>query len=113
VVARGVDIFVVTSDGDKALKISAMVRGNDKRLGLLDDPSVLEPIKVTMIDISQVSAKGATSHFKAGTSPAILAFINTLQTSGVDLLDSHPQGLLANSVALVQSGMNIVLKPLE
>lgn len=113
VVARGVDIFVVTSDGDNALRISAMVRGSDKRLGLLDDPSLLNPVRVTMIDISNVSNANATTHFKAGTSPAILSFLGQLQSSGIDLLVSHKPGLMSNSVALVQSGVNIALKPLQ
>lgn len=113
VVARGVDIFVVTSDSDKALRLSAMVRGNHKRLGLLDDPEVLAPVQVTMINLSQAGADGGNSHFKAGTSPAILAFINELQASGIDLLNAHNPGLITNSVAFVQSGVNIVMKPLE
>lgn len=113
VVARGVDIFVVTSDRDRALRLSALVRGNEKRLGLLDDPSVLAPVQVTMIDLSDAGLDGANSHFKAGTSPAILAFINELQSSGIDLLNAHNPGLITNSVAFVQSGVNIIMKPLE
>jgi esterase/lipase superfamily enzyme len=90
-----------------------MVRGSDKRLGLLDDPSLLNPVRVTMIDISNVSNANATTHFKAGTSPAILSFLGQLQSSGIDLLVSHKPGLMSNSVALVQSGVNIALKPLQ
>jgi hypothetical protein len=79
----------------------------------LQDPSRLDPLKVTVIDISNVSGADATTHFKAGTSPAIRAFLNTFQSSAVDLLEGHRSGLIASSVVLVQSGVNIVLRPLE
>jgi esterase/lipase superfamily enzyme len=69
-------ITIYASGDDIALKTSAKVWGNDKRLGLLspnapDFPAWMEKNHVTVIDITRLRAGDPVSHTKYANSPGV------------------------------------------
>jgi esterase/lipase superfamily enzyme len=113
-IARGVPIYLLVSQTDKALKISARLRGERKRLGTIKSAADLGNMKgVYVINATDLSGGGFLGHFKEGDSPAFLNYLRGLDARGVDLFDQGPAGgVLGDSVALVQEGARIVLSPL-
>ncbi len=113
VLARGVRIYVLVSKGDRALKISARLRGEHSRLGSIKSANELGGLPVTVIDLSAVESPDTLGHFKAGTSPAVVAFVRALHRSGGAVFNEGKQrGLIEGSVAAVQQGTDILLAPL-
>jgi esterase/lipase superfamily enzyme len=109
-----VPIYLLVSQTDKALKISARLRGERKRLGTIKSAADLGNMKgVYVINATDLSGGGFLGHFKEGDSPAFLNYLRGLDARGVDLFDQGPAGgVLGDSVALVQEGARIVLSPL-
>ena len=113
VLARGVKIYVIVSKGDRALKISARLRGEHERLGSIKSADELGGLPVTVVDLSAVKSTDTLGHFKAGTSPNVIAFVNALHKSGVGVFnEGKRRGLIEGSVAIVQQGTDILLAPL-
>ncbi len=53
----------------------------------------------------------ALGHFKAGTSPSVIAFVSALHKSGGGVFNQGKQrGLIAGNVAVVQQGTDILLR---
>lgn len=80
-------ITIYASGDDIALKTSAKVWGNDKRLGLLSPrepgfPSWMEEQNVTVIDITSLRAGDPVSHTKYANSPGVPRQIGKLIASG-------------------------------
>ena len=113
VLARGVKIYVLVSKDDRALRISARLRGEQTRLGSIKSADELGGLPVTVIDLSAVESPDALGHFKPGTSPSVIAFVSALHKSGVGVFTQGKQrGLIEGSVAVVQQGTDILLEPL-
>lgn len=113
VLARGIPIYVIVSSGDRALRMSALIRGDENRLGSIRDASALGGLDVAVLDLSQLDSNGTSGHFKVGTNPELIAFIQALAASGLVLFNSGPQpGFFASSAAVVQSGTGVLLSPL-
>ena len=113
VLARGVKIYVLVSSGDRALKISARLRGEHSRLGSIKSADELGDIPVTLIDLSAIESSDPLGHFKSGTSPDVIAFVNALHKSGGGVFNEGRQrGLIQGSVTAIQQGSNILLAPL-
>jgi esterase/lipase superfamily enzyme len=113
VLARGVPIYVVVSRGDRALALSARLRGERDRLGSIRSEAELGGLDVTVIDVSDVKGVSALGHFKEATSPALIDYIRTLSDEGSGLLRDGPGPSLAErGVALIQEGADIVATPL-
>ena len=114
VLAHGVKIYVLVSKDDRALRMSARLRGEHSRLGSIKSADELGGLPVTVIDLSAVKSPDALGHFKAGTSPSVVAFVRALRESGGGVFDQGKQrGLIEGSVAVVQQGTDILLKPLD
>jgi esterase/lipase superfamily enzyme len=80
-------ITIFASGDDIALKTSAKVWGNDKRLGLLspnapDFPAWMEKNHVTVIDITRLRSGDPVSHTKYANSPGVPREIGKLIASG-------------------------------
>ena len=113
VLARGVKIYVLVSKDDRALRISARLRGEQSRLGSIKSADELGGLPVTVIDLSAVESPDALGHFKPGTSPSVIAFVSALHKSGGGVFNQGKQrGLIEGSVAVVQQGTDILLAPL-
>ena len=99
------------SDRDKFLRLSALLTGQDERLGSLSDVSRVADLNVTFMDISAFS-KGA-GHFVVGDSAALIAILDRLgDVSNAFEADRKARiGLLPGVVLTVQNATQIVLRP--
>lgn len=99
------------SDRDKALRLSAMLTGQDERLGSLSDVSRVADLKVTFMDVGAFS-KGS-GHFVMGDSAALIAILDRLgDVSNAFEADRQARvGLLPGVVLTVQNATQIVLRP--
>ena len=111
--ARGVPIYVMVSSKDRALRLSAVLRGESERLGSIKSADELGGLDVTVIDLSNVKSTDDIGHFKEATSPAVIAWAKALQASGTWIFDQGKRpGLLERSAALSEVGAEIVVAPL-
>ena len=66
------DPFVImVSRKDRVLRLSARIRGDQERLGNLQDSKAVSDLPVSIVDVSEF-AEGNGNHFTAGSSPALL-----------------------------------------
>jgi esterase/lipase superfamily enzyme len=113
VIRTGVPVFVVVSTRDKALLISAKLRGENERVGSIDSPSDLGDIDVTVIDLSGIDAGGDMGHFPLAHSPDLINMLGGMMQSGQDVLATPRQrGIIGTSVAILKEGTEMVLSPL-
>jgi esterase/lipase superfamily enzyme len=113
VLARGVPIFVVVSDRDRALLVSARIRGERERVGSIRSPEELGDIDVTVIDLSDIEAGDAVGHFAIATSPELIDLLRGFRRQGTDIIETdRQQGVLRESVRLLQQGTEIVFSPI-
>lgn len=111
VLARHVPIFIVVSGGDKALRFSAGLRGGRQRLGTIKSKADLKGLDVDVIDLSSISGGDSMGHFTVGTSPALIAFLNELRSTGTEIFDDNKgKGLIGSSVQMVQRGTQILVQ---
>lgn len=102
--ARKVDVFLFTSSQDRALGVSARLRGTSERLGGVIDASQFSGLPVTVIDLSKYRGEDdVLGHFKVATSPALIALFQGLGAVGLDILRDQPA-----SVGLVEAGVGLV-----
>ncbi|MDZ4312258.1 MAG: alpha/beta fold hydrolase [Cypionkella sp.] len=99
------------SDRDKYLRLSALLTGQDERLGSLTDVSRVADLKVTFMDVGAFS-KGS-GHFVVGDSAALIAILDRLgDVSNAFEADRQARiGLLPGVVMTVQNATQIVLRP--
>lgn len=113
VLARGIPIYLLISDKDKALEISALLRGEKDRVGSIRSPAELGGLDVTVIDLTNVASVDAMGHLKEAESPAVIEFAQKLRTKGVVPFDTGGDGaFLRGGISLVQQGAAVVLQPL-
>ena len=94
-------------------EISARLRGERSRLGSIKSADELGGIPVTVIDLSAIESPDSLGHFKSGTSPDVIAFVNAVHKAGGGVFNEGKQrGLIQGSVAVLQQGTNILLSPL-
>jgi esterase/lipase superfamily enzyme len=102
--ARKVDVFLFTSSQDRALRVSARLRGSSERLGGVTDAGQFSDLPVTVVDLSSYRGEeDALGHFKVATSPALIALFQGLGAVGLDILRDQPA-----SVGLVEAGAGLV-----
>jgi esterase/lipase superfamily enzyme len=109
---RGVPIYVMVSDADRALALSARIRGERKRLGSISGIDELDGLDVTVIDLGQLERNDRLGHFKLGTSPELIAFVRGLQLTGLQVFAGRQRGVIQTSVAFIQAGTDILIAPL-
>jgi len=113
VLARGVPIFALVSDKDRALKVSAALRGTGDRLGSVQSAAELGGLDVTVIDLTEVRSTDWLGHLKEAESPALIAFLDGLAQRGVDTFGGVLRGPMAEGgLSLIQQGTQIVVAPL-
>lgn len=113
VVRRGLPVFVVVSTRDRALLISAVLRGDDDRVGSIASPDELGDIDVTVIDISDVDPAGGMGHFALARSQELIGLLRGMRDQGIDVLaTSRQQGLIRSSVSIIEQGAEMLLQPL-
>ena len=99
------------SDRDRFLRLSALLTGQQERLGSLSDVSRVADLEVTFLDVSAFS-KGA-GHFVVGDSPTLIPILSRLgEVSNAFEADRKARiGLLPGVVLSVQNATQIVLRP--
>jgi esterase/lipase superfamily enzyme len=111
---KDVSIYIFTSTRDRALRVSAVLRGSGNRLGALADTSQLEGLPVTIIDLSGIEGNSdALNHFKVATSPAVISFLNGMSAFGTEILtdETRKAGFIGSGVNVVQGAATVVLSP--
>jgi esterase/lipase superfamily enzyme len=104
IAARKMDVIVFTSSRDRALGLSARLRGSSERLGGIPDDRPVADLPVTVIDLSSFRGEeDALSHFTAATSPALISLFAGMGAVGLDILRDQPA-----SVGLIEAGLGIV-----
>lgn len=99
------------SDRDRVLRLSALITGQQGRLGSLDDVEQIADLEVTYLDVGAFS-KGA-GHFVPGTSPALIRLLGRIsevdQAFGNDA--AGRTGLLPGVILTARSATRIILTP--
>jgi esterase/lipase superfamily enzyme len=104
IAAQKLDVIVFTSSGDRALRLSARLRGDTARLGSIDSAGPIADLPVTVIDLSTFRGEeDALGHFKFATSPALIALFSGMGAVGLDMLRDQPQ-----SIGLIEAGAGLV-----
>ncbi len=110
VLAAGVPILLLVANDDKALKLSAVLRGESKRVGTVSTREELGNLDVSIIDLSDIDSKGDGGHLKVGSSPELIEFIRRIRDSGVSIFeDNQKVGLFDRGAVLLQTATGIVV----
>jgi esterase/lipase superfamily enzyme len=113
VIARGIPIFAIVSSRDRALLVSAFIRGERRRVGSIASPEELGDVAVTVVDISNVDSADSLGHFAVATSPALINLFRGLRSQGVDVFGRPDStNIIENSITIIQEGTQAVLAPL-
>lgn len=106
VLATGVPIYLIVSEGDRALRLSSFLRGEKERLGSIRSKEELGGLDVTVIDFSAVQGD-AVGHFKV-TSPAVAAYVRGVHASGEAAIGGRQaSGVVTGDIAFEQDGEQI------
>lgn len=102
---------IVTSTRDQALRLSARLTGQGRRLGNLADAGPLADLDVLLLDVSAFSS--GVGHFTAGSSPALLGLLSQFRQVGEMLGDdvSGQAGVLPGTVLTVRNATQVILTP--
>lgn len=105
--------FVIfTSQKDRALRLSALLTGNYKRLGNVHDINDLAGLQVTLVDVTEFS-DSFVGHFSQATSPALLQILK--QLNNVTAAFQHDRtsraGLIPGTILTVRKATEILLSP--
>jgi len=74
---------IVVSQRDRALRLSARLSGQTRRLGTLEDIRRLAAYRVTIIDLSEIRGNGDNDHLVPATSPVAIALLRGLREHGL------------------------------
>ena len=111
VLAAGLPIYLLVSDDDRALRASAILRGESARVGSVRSNAELGGIDVGVVDLSAVSVSDSLRHLKVGESPEVIALVQQLRESGVAIFnDGQKVGLLDRGAAIVQGATGAILR---
>lgn len=103
--------FIFTSQHDRALRLSALVSHQPKRLGTLDDPREVADLDVILVDVSKFNS--GIGHFNAATSPALIRILS--RASELERMFAGDYGSPANpfgaAAIRVQQAAQIVVSP--
>ena len=111
---QNVSIYVFTSRRDRALRLSAALRGTGARLGSLTDERALPGLPVTVIDLSDVNGnEDSLNHFKVATSPVMISMMQGMSAYGTRVFAdaARDPGLLDGGLGLMQEMTSITLAP--
>lgn len=73
---------IMVSEKDKALNVSARLRGtsDSERLGNISSIDKIADLPIEIIDTTAFSSDAASSHFVTATSPALIALLNSARS---------------------------------
>lgn len=113
VLAAGVPIYLLVSSDDKALKLSARIRGESLRVGSVRSAAELGGLDVAVVDLSQIKSDDMAGHLKVGTSPELIAFVRRIRDSGIGIFDDEQKvGILEQGGVLIQSATGVIVSPI-
>lgn len=105
--------IIFSSQKDRALRLSALITGEQSRLGNLTDLSQVEDLPVRVIDVGAFST--GAGHFTVGDSPELIALIDRIGSvqAALDADNAGRVGLLPGIVLTTRQATAIVVKPVE
>ncbi|MCC5981537.1 MAG: alpha/beta fold hydrolase [Oceanicaulis sp.] len=109
----GIDFVVFTSARDRALRASALLRGQTDRLGSLRSIEEVSDLRLTVIDVSGFATSDPLRHSTLAMSPALIALFGgtrdfgLVETPGTDGI----RGPLSFTINFVRQATEIVLTP--
>lgn len=112
VLAAGVPIYLLVSSRDRALRWSATLRGESRRVGSVSTREELGGLDVGIIDLSAVNPGEITGHLKVGSSPELIALIRRMRQSQATIF-GREGGLLDAGATVLQGAAGLVLAPLS
>ncbi|WP_374300903.1 alpha/beta hydrolase [Paracoccus sp. (in: a-proteobacteria)] len=112
VLAAGVPIYLLVSDRDQALRWSATLRGEARRVGSARTPQELGGLDVGIIDLSAVDPGEITGHLKVGSSPELISLVRRIRQGRAALFDPEA-GLFGAGATVMQGAAGLVLAPLS
>ena len=103
---------VVTSQGDRALRLSAGITGRQNRLGNLGTPEDVAEFNILLVDISafRPGVGDWTNHSTLATSPTLIQLLGGLPVLGQREADI-PLDLWSGTVLTVRNATQILLTP--
>lgn len=109
-----VSVYVFTSGRDRALRLSALLRGQPERLGGITDVTTVSDLPVTIIDLSDVESRNdSLNHFKVATSPAMISVIQGMDRVQDDFFrDAAAEpGFFSTTIGRMQEATSVVVTP--
>ncbi len=78
--------LVIVSRKDIILRISAVIRGDEERLGNLQDAASVADLPIRIVDVSDFRDAQSGNHFVAAGSPALLQLLRGSRNLDIDFL---------------------------
>jgi esterase/lipase superfamily enzyme len=105
--------IIFSSQGDKALRLSALITGEPSRLGNIRDLNQVAGLDVRVVDVTAFST--GSGHFNVGDSPELISLIDKIGSvqAAFDSDNSGRIGLLPGIVLTARNTTAIVVKPVE
>lgn len=107
--------FVIfTATDDRALRLSARITGENRRVGNLGSPEALAGLDVTLVDVTMFDSAGddPLNHFTAVSSPGLIRLFNRLGDLNLALGSGVVRlGALPGAVLSIRSATHVLLSP--
>ncbi len=104
--------IIFGSPKDKALRLSALLTGQDNRLGSITSVNQVATLKVTYLDVEAFSV--GVGHFDLGDNPALIQIVSRIVDVDQALgAEAQRVGLLDGAVMTVRNATQIVLSPVQ
>jgi len=104
--------FIITSQRDRVLTLSARLTGQTSRLGNIPDARPVEGLDVTLIDVSAFGE--GVGHFTVGSSPALIGLLDQMHLVNAALDDGAAGSLplLPATILTLQNTTQVILQPM-
>lgn len=100
------------SPRDKALRVSALLTGQENRLGSMRDVDRLSALQVTYLDVEAFSV--GSGHFDVGDNPVLIQILSKITDVDHALgAEMNRVGLLDGAVLTARNATQIVLSPVQ
>jgi esterase/lipase superfamily enzyme len=112
--ASDLPVYVFTSSRDRALWLSAVLRGTPDRLGSISDPARVADLPVTIIDLTDLETqRSALNHFKVATSYTLISLFRGMSNFGAEIFreETRNPGLFSASLEAVQGIGAVTFRP--